>query len=322
MKNMVSISGIILLCLFAFQKASASESTGMQFLLTGPSAYNMGISEAHTASLSGSSAIYINPAMLAREETNSATLSYMLWPVTDTQNSFAGVTFVRDRDAFGLAFLSSLIDDINHYGNQPSSEPVGSFAIRYFSIATSYARSFGPLSFGLTGMYLYEQYLVDDASGVGLNAGINLSIMDDRISLASSLRNLGSMNELRDTSTNLPTLVSFGADIKLLQFSTTALEDEIPFMISLLGDYNLPINEIEKVDGSINAQDEGYVNLGLELNISEIIDLRTGYRSGDTQRRFSYGAGVLINEFYINYAFLPYETGFGTAHAISLQYSF
>ncbi|MDG5766468.1 PorV/PorQ family protein [Balneolales bacterium ANBcel1] len=299
----------------------ANESTGMQFLLTGPSAHSMGISEAHTASLSGSSAIFLNPAMLSREQQSSATLSYMLWPATDTQNSFAGVILRRENDAFGAAFLSSLVDDIP-FRSRPSTEPDGSFAIRYFAVAASYARNIGPFSAGVTGMYLHEQFFQQDASGVGLNAGISYTMLQDRLTLASSLRNVGSMNDLDNTATRLPTLLSFGTDIQLIQFSTSAFEDEIPLVISLMADYNIPVNETGGADESISAQDDGYFNAGLEINLSNLIDIRAGYRTGDTQRRFSFGAGLLVNEFYFNYAFMPYETGFGTAHAVSLQYYF
>ena len=301
--------------------AGGSQSSGMQFLMTGPSAQNMGISDGHTASLTGASAIFLNPSMLALEKQSSATISYMLWPAADLQNSFAGMSYRREKDAFGVALLSSLIDDVA-FRNLPTQEPDGTFAVRYFSIATSYARNIGPLSLGLTGMYLHEQYFQQDASGYGLNAGIGMNLLEERVRVGASLRNLGSMNELSEVATELPTMLSFGADIQLIQFSTTAADDEIPLLISFIGDFNHPINEFEPVDDTINPRDDGYFNLGLEVNISDLIDLRGGYRTGDTQRRFSIGAGLLISEFYFNYAFMPHETGFGTAHAISLQYKF
>ncbi|MEX0681796.1 MAG: PorV/PorQ family protein [Balneolales bacterium] len=302
-------------------RADDGQSPGMPFLLTGPSAYNMGISDAHTASLSGSSAVYLNPSMLAMEQYNSATVSYYIWPATDTQNRFAGVTFRREKDAFGLAFLSSLNDDIPARSG-PSQEPDGMFAITYFSLASSYARKTGPLSLGVTGMYLYEQTLDQNAYGFGLNAGLGLNLLEERLRLGASLRNLGSMNNLAETATKLPTLLSIGTDIQLLQLSTSAAEDEIPLLISVLADYNIPVNEIQVDDETLNTMDEGYFNFGLEVNISEIIDIRTGVRTGDTQRRLSFGAGLWVSDLYFNYAFLPFTTGFGTAHAISLQYFF
>lgn len=300
--------------------AGNGTSTGMQFLLMGPSAHNMGISDGHVASKTGASAIFLNPSMLAMENQSSATLSYMLWPVTDTQNSFAGVAFRREKDAFGFAILSSFIDDIP-FRTGPTSNP-DLFAVRYLSLAGSYARNYGPLSLGVTGMYLYEQFFQQDALGYGMNAGIGLNVLDERVRLGTSLRNLGSMNDLAETATKLPTILSFGSEMKLMQFSTSATQDEIPLLVSLVTDYNVPLNEIRESDDTINSQDEGYFNVGLELNISEIIDLRSGFRSGDTQRRFSFGAGLLINEFYFNYAFMPFNTGFGTAHAVSIQYMF
>ncbi len=302
--------------------ASGSQSTGMHFLLLGPSAHNMGLSDAHTASLTGASAIYLNPALLSMENRNSATLSYMIWPATDTQNSFAGMVYNKGRQAFGIALLSSLSDNIPLRTN-PTTNPDGFFAVRYFSLAGSYSRAMGPLSIGVTGMYLYEQFFRDHASGLGMNAGLALHLLEERVRLGAALKNLGSMEELAETATRLPTMLSFGTDIQLLQFSTSAIEDEIPLLFSVIVDYNIPLNEISGTEeGSIVSQGDGYFNAGLELNISDIIDLRAGLRSGETQRRFSFGAGLLFSDFYFNYAFLPFSDGFGVAHAVSLQYNF
>jgi hypothetical protein len=304
------------------QSAHGQQSTGMHFLLVGPSAHNMGASDGHTAAPTGASAIYLNPALLSLEKRSSATLSYMIWPATDTQNSFAGLVYKSDRQAFGAALLSSLNDDIP-FRSGATTNPDGYFAVRYFSLAGSYSRSMGPLSLGVTGMYLYEQFFRQDASGFAMNAGAALNLLEERVRFGVSARNLGSMQDLAETATRLPSILSFGTDIQLLQFSTTAIDDEIPFLISVMADYNIPLNEIgETEDGSMIGQDDGYLNAGIEVNIAGIIDLRSGIRTGDTQRRFSFGAGILISDFYFNYAFLPFQDGFGVAHAISLQYYF
>ncbi len=316
---------MLMLVIFPLNRLAAaggSQSTGLHFLLMGPSAHNMGASDAHTASLTGASAIFLNPALLSMENRSSATLSYMLWPFTDTQNSFAGLAYKHGKQTFGVALLSSLSDDIPMRTN-PTTDPDGLFAVRYFSLAGSYSRAIGPLSIGVTGMYLYEQYFRDNASGLGMNAGLAMNVLDERVRLGAALRNLGSMNELAETATRLPTMLSFGTDIQLLQFSTSAIEDEIPLLLSVIANYNLPLNEPDETDEAWLAyQGNGYFNTGLELNISDIIDLRAGVRSGDTQRRFNFGAGLLISDFYFNYAFLPFQDGFGVAHAVSLQYQF
>ncbi len=319
------ISALILVALYTFtlpSSAQGRESTGMHFLLVGPSAHNMGASDGHTAALTGASAIYLNPAMLSLEKRSSATLSYMLWPATDTQNSFAGMVYKSGQQAFGVALLSSLNDDIP-FRSGPTSNPDGYFAVRYFSLAGAYSRSIGPLALGVTGMYLYEQFFQQDASGFAMNAGLGLTLLDERLRLGASARNLGSMQDLAETATRLPSMLSFGTDLQLLQFSTSAIDDEIPFLVSVTADYNIPLNEVSSADdGSIIGQDDGYLNAGIEVNIANIIDIRTGLRTGDTQRRFSFGAGIFVSDFYFNYAFLPFQDGFGVAHAVSLQYYF
>ena len=321
-QSILALAWVILLAAILPSDAISRQSTGMHFLLVGPSAHNMGASDGHTAALTGASAIYLNPALLSLEKQSSATVSYMVWPATDTRNSFAGLVYKSDRQAFGVALLSSLIDDIP-FRSSPTPSPDGYFAIRYFSLAGSYSRSFGPLAAGLTGMYLYEQYFRQSASGFAVNTGLALNLLDERARLGVSLRNLGSMQDLAETATRLPTLLSVGTDIQLLQFSTSALDDEIPLLISVVADYNIPLNDISgSREESILAQDDGYLNAGLEVNIAEIIDLRAGFRTGATERRLNFGAGLFVSDFYFNYAFLPFQDGFGVAHSVSLQYYF
>ena len=301
--------------------ASGSGSAGMSFLLTGPTAWNMGASEAHTAALTGPSGIFLNPSLLALEFSSSAAASYMIWPATDTQNHFAGALFRRNRDAFGVAVLSSVIDDIP-FRSGPTQSPDGYFAVRYMALAASYARSHGPVSAGITGMYLYEQFFRQDAVGLAFNAGVALSLLEERMRLGASVRNIGSMSELSETATVLPAVLSLGADVQVLQFSTSALDDEIPFLWSLSADYIKPLADIRPAGEPGSDPRAAYVNIGTELNIAQLIDLRAGYRSGDTQRRFSFGTGVSAGDFYISYAYMPFKTGFGNAHAIGLLFYF
>lgn len=315
------VLALIVFLLTVHSPVLGGSSAGMTFLLTGPSAWNMGASEAHTAALTGPSGIFLNPSLLALEYSSSVSASYMIWPATDTQNHFAGALFRRNRDAFGVALLSSVVDDIP-FRSGPTQSPDGYFAVRYMALAASYARSHGPVSAGVTGMYLYEQFFRQDAVGLAFNAGLALSLLDERVRLGAAVRNIGSMSELSETATVLPAMLSLGADVQLLQFSTSALDDEIPFLWSVSTDYVQPLADVRPSGEPDTDPRAAYVNIGTELNIAQLIDLRAGYRSGDTQRRFSFGIGVSAGDFYISYAYMPFKTGFGNAHAIGLQFYF
>lgn len=312
---------VLLLLLVVQSPARAGSTAGMSFLLTGPAAWNMGASEAHTAALTGPSGIFLNPGLLALEYSSSASASYMIWPATDTQNHFAGALFKRSSDAFGVGLLSSVIDDIP-FRSGASPSPDGYFAVRYMALAASYARSLGPVSAGVSGMYLYEQYFRQDAAGLAFNAGLALSLLEERVRLGAAIRNIGSMSELSETATVLPAVLSLGTDVQLLQFSTSALDDEIPFLWSVSADYVQPLADMRPSDHADTSPRTPWVNIGTELNIAQLIDLRAGYRSGDTQRRFSFGTGVHAGDFYVSYAYMPFKTGFGNAHAIGLQFYF
>ena len=46
------------------------------------------------------------------------------------------------------------------------------------------------------------------------------------------------------------------------------------------------------------------------------------FRTGDSKRPFSLGMGLNIEELIFSYAFVPFETGFGSTHTVSLRYLF
>ncbi|MEX2396020.1 MAG: hypothetical protein WD491_03300, partial [Balneolales bacterium] len=255
---------------------------------------------------------------------SSGTLSYFTWRPANTQTSHAAANLKRDDDAFGFGIISSVVDDIEQRSGP--GESYGYLSVRYLSLAGAYSKDFEHFSVGLTGMYLYEQLYQFDASGFAFSAGAATDFLDERVHLGLSLLNYGEMQELDLTATTLPSSFRVGLDVQALQFSANG-STEIPLLFTVSSDFVKPLNEIgsglaNEQNQDIFRQDEAYFNLALQVEISEILVLRSGYKTNHPNRNMSFGAGIKVGNIDFDYAFAAFDTGFGATHGITIAYQF
>jgi len=318
MKNTFFPLLMVLLLVFSAERTTAQNNSGLQFLSIGPNAFSLSLSEAHTAVPIGSAAIFTNPANLMLNSRSSLGASHTLW-IGDTQHTQASASIRRVNDAFGFGFLTSGIDDITVRNTPGPSE--GSFDVRYLAVSAAYARQFGIFSAGITASYIYEQFFQSNASGYGFNMGITATLLDERLRIGTSLNNIGEMGELVNQRSELPTVLRAGIDLNAIQFSAFS-GTEIPVLINFSADFVAPLNEDNLTGEGTLIQSGDYFAFGVNAQLYDMISIRGGYRTGNTARNWSLGAGISIDPVMFNYAFVPFETGFGSVHSISLVYFF
>lgn len=309
----------LLLILFCITKASAQDTgSGLDFLNIGPSSRMLSISEATTAADIGPSAIYSNPSLLALEDRSSLDATYTLW-IANVNNQFAAINFLQNDRAFAFGVYSS-----GSSGFEARDRPgpsAGEFSIRYLSLSGAIAQRLGPFSIGVTGQYLREEVFQFRASGYAFNVGLTSTFMDDKIRTAVAIKNLGNMDSLDEESTPLPSSFSVGASASLIQFSTPG-ENDLPVLLSIIADWSQPIEENPRSDFIENDENEGYFSLAMDINIGDLLFVQGGYRWGATERPASLGLGLAIESVRVNYALVPFSTGFGTVHSFGVQYYF
>ncbi|MFU8859976.1 MAG: PorV/PorQ family protein [Cyclonatronaceae bacterium] len=296
-----------------------NQSPGLQFLNIGPNARSLAISEAHTAVLLGAENIFTNPANLVLQDQSNLGLAYTLW-LGDSYNTQASFNYKRENDAFGVGILSSVVDDITV--RQQPGPALDDFSVRYLALAGSYSRRFGPVAAGITGMYLFEQFFEQNASGFAFSAGVSTEFLDRRLRASAVLLNYGEMNELNITSSEVPAFFKTGLSAQLIQFSAIGTT-EIPLLVYVSGDFVVPVDQKRPDPATGNLiQIDPYGAIGINAEVYELVTLRAGYRTGDTARPVSFGASINVKPIEFNYALVPFETGFGTVHSVSLQYNF
>lgn len=304
---------------FSTQKIDAQDTgSGLDFLNIGPSSRMLSVSEATTASAIGPSAIYSNPSLLVLDNQSSLDVSYTLW-IANVNNQFAALNLLKNDRAFALGVYSS-----GSNGFEARDQPgpsTGDFSIRYLSLSGAIAQKLGPFSIGVTGQYLREEVFQFRASGYAFTAGMTASFMDEKILAAASINNIGNMESLDQESTPLPSSFNAGVSASLIQFNTPG-QNDLPVLLRLIADWNKPIEENPSSDFIENDDNEGFFTLAADVDIGDLLFLQGGYRWGPTERPFSFGLGLAIETVRVNYALVPFSTGFGTVHSFGIQYYF
>ena len=311
------IAFVFLIC--AYLPAYAQNvGFGLDFLNIGPSSTALSTSEARTGTLTGASSIYFNPALLALEKNNSLDLSYTSW-IGGQENIFGGLNSINKNRAFAIAVYSARIGGIEE--RERPGPANGTFNASYLSVAGAFAYNFRLFSLGVTGQFLNESLFLGQATGYAFNFGIARKFGNDRVVIGASVLNLGSQDELIEESTELPANFRAGTSINIGSFSAPGRNDFF-IELTLHADYVYMFDEINQLSEGTITTDQGFANLAATFEIGNVIQVQSGYRTGDTDRPLSFGTGIILENLEFNYALVPFTSGFGTAHSVGIRYLF
>ncbi len=160
------------------------------------------------------------------------------------------------------------------------------------------------ISIGASIKYLYEGLLNDQAYGYGLDFGVNYLLPYNGLTASAVLKNLGSMNALRNESTKLPTEMRLGA-----AYTYSLADSKFDFTGGA---------EFQKYLDTEN----NHFNFGGEILYNKLIAARAGFQTGFESRGFTAGIGLMWGNLKFDYAFLPFSLGLGNANLFSLQFKF
>jgi len=281
--------------------AQGAGQTGLAFLKLGIGSRALAMGEAYSADASDPSAVYYNPASLSLSKSTQIMLMHREW-IQDTKTEFLGAQSAVDRFAYGIGINSTSVDNIEV--REVPGPPEATFSARNVAMGISAAYEIYPsLSIGVTGNFLYEKMLVNEASGYGLNFGA-LYQMPSNVRFAMSVSNLGSMSELDQASSKLPATLRLGASYH------TPLE-------AIEGDATTSVDVV-----SVSEDNTPHIHFGGELSYKETFAIRAGYQTGYETKNFSAGFGVRYGMFQLDYAFVPVQLDLGSTHTFSLGINF
>ena len=292
---------ILLFTSFGIMAQSAG-SSGMSFLKIGFGARNIAMSDLGVIGVDDLTALNYNPALLSQYKSPQLMLTYNQ-SIQDMSAQLVGASF----ELFGLPLAfglnSTSIKDIE-IRTQPG-EPQSTFSAHYLfgSLSTGF-KLYESLSAGFTVKYLYENLFSDNSTGWAFDIGLSYLNIIDRMDIGASIKNLGSVDELRNEAAQLPTDARLGLSY-LLPF------ESIKSDVSLIGGVQKYLET-----------DDVHLHIGGEFFYDEIIAIRLGYMSGYDSKGLTTGLGLYWEGINFDYAFTPYSYGLGSSHTISLMYSF
>ena len=112
------------------------------------------------------------------------------------------------------------------------------------------------------------------------------------------------MNTLRYVSTKLPTEIRGGTSYKI-EFPDPKLDF---------------IGGIEFL--SYTRDKENHLNLGGEVTYNKVFSIRGGYQTGFISKGLTTGIGLVWGNLVLDYAYIPFKLGLGTASMFSIQFKF
>ena len=282
--------------------AQSAGNTGLSFLKFGYGARNIAMGDAGASASNDLSALYYNPSRLALIEKNEILIMHSSW-IQDVNSELFGIKW----NMFGLPWAIGLnytsISDIE-IRTRPG-EPDSKFDANYFfgSLSTGFY-VWDKLSFGTTIKYLYEGLLSDEANGLGFDFGLNYETPFKGLSVSTVIKNIGSMNTLRNAETQLPTDFRLGSAYK---FGVESAKLDF-----------IAVAEIQKY---LDTEDIHF-NLGGDIIYDEIFALRVGYQSGYEAKSFTGGIGLMWGSLRFDYTYMPFSLDLGNANLFSLQFKF
>jgi hypothetical protein len=317
MKKSLLLSLLIPLLWSGVAFSQNNTGSGLKLLEIEPSASEMARAGTRFAVPNGAASIFSNPALLTLDRNSSINLSYTNW-LLDSNNLFGGINLRKGKRAVAFAFYTAG-DDGFEQRDQPG-ESNGNFSISYLAISGAFSYDFDYFTAGISGHYLNEDIYLYRANGYAVNLGLASSLFNDRVTIGTSVINLGEMEEINQQATELPSSFNIGISADLFEF-VHAKKEDLPILVSVMADFVSPFDAQSSNNGYTDFNpDENYFNFGMTLQVSGVVEVSGGYKTGDNTRPLSFGLGVITEKVNFNYALVPFNTGFGTVHSVGIQY--
>ncbi len=282
--------------------AQSAGSSGLSFLKIGFGARNIALSDLGVVGTNDITALNYNPASLYKAQNFQLLFTHNEW-FQDVRSENFGFGFKMFGIPFALGVNTTSVSDIE-VRTKPG-DVQSTFNANYFygSLSTGF-RVYENLAFGATVKHIYEGIFSDEATGWALDLGLHYEGIVEGLELGASIKNLGSMKELRVESTKLPTDIRFGAAYR---YQIKSIESEL----LLIGGFQ-----------KYSQTNDNHVHIGAEFFYDNLIAVRGGYVSGYISKNISAGLGIFWNQINFDYAFVPFDYNLGSSHIISLKYTF
>ena len=278
-----------------------------------------------------------NPALLNAEMHNQVSIS-MIDYLSDI--TLGDVSYSRHYDSIGTFYLGIRYLDYGDFDRRDViGVDIGDFSASELAVNLGYGYQLDSnWSFGGNLKYIFSQFDALTSSGMALDLAANYQIPSKRIVLALVAKNIGfQFTPYEDERENLPFELQFAISNR---FEHLPLRWQITF--EQLETFNLRYNDpryqvVNQLTGEVEDNSPGMINnilrhmvLGLEFAPTKAFNVQFGYNfrkrqelnleTRRTSAGFSFGLGLRISKFRVNYARNMYHVA-GAANHFSITTS-
>lgn len=288
-RTLTWFAGVALLACVTCNDALAVGETGAQFLKIGVGVRSMAMGEAYSAIADDASAVYWNPAGLARQDATSVLATYGMWFEDMGHHTFA-VAAPTDVGYWGGLVCYSPSGDIPRVDGDLNAS--GEYDAYDFSGSLAFANRIGKaLSYGVGAKLI--QSSIEDESATGYAADVGLLYEPSQVhgfTLGLAVQNLGPDLTFISDGDPLPLTVRGGVAFDAGSFVVAA-------------------------DASKPRDNDVSVHLGAEYVIAEVLALRAGFLTRpEMESAVTFGLGVTWRRLSVGYAYVPFAEIEGTHH--------
>lgn len=321
---------IMILLIFSIQNSYASASklgtAGAVELLIPMGAYNVGMSGANISNISGTDAIYWNPAGLANSDKAQVSFSYLNYFADMKVSYFAAAADVGKIGTIGISLQSLNIGGIDVTTVDMPEGTGQTINPDYLTVGVTYSKKFSDrILFGTNVKMISENIGNMSAKAVAFDFGLQY-VTPFGISFGIVMKNYG--NEIKFDGTE----IEFNSDIPFSNPNGTTRKTkldmathELPTSLNMGLAYDLKFgeNNLIRAAGSYsnNSYELDQIKVGGEFGFNDMIFVRSGYfmnlfpedYEGEDESQFglSFGFGIKINfgnnKLVFNYANRPME---------------
>jgi hypothetical protein len=272
----------------SFSGADAAEifrkvgTAGAQFLKIGVGARAVGLGEAFVAVADDASAIWWNPAGVARitvDGQSHVTLNHSTWPA-DISHEFFGYAFTYAGLPGSFAVSSTVLQmDPIPIRTEFSPEGTGeNFDAGSFNLAVTWAKNLiDRFAFGVTTKYMHLGLEKENSDGFVVDFGTLYYTDYKTIRIGMAIQSLGPSIAFIDQSFPMPTMFKVGAAMDAYQ------SDDHNLLLAF--EFDHPSDNAERA--SVGGE---YVLKAFQPNVS--LAVRGGYRFNRDEEGFASGFGV------------------------------
>jgi hypothetical protein len=281
-------------------RAGDPGDAGALFLRIGMGGRAAGMGEAFTAVAEDASALYWNPAAMGAVLGTRAMFMHNEY-LLSIRLEQAALTHETDYGTFGLGFTGLYMDEMERYDDVPSEVPLGTFSAYDVSFTFAYSRYVIPnLTAGVAVKPVYEKIDETTAAGLAFDAGLYHVSKIPGVKFAAVVSNVGAPMKFVDEEFALPTTIKLGGSFE------RAFE-------GIRGGVLATLDVVVPNDGDMKQ------HVGAEYGYDRRLFLRAGFKNGYDSQGATFGLGVRLREFDLDYGVLFGSNDLGDSHRLSLS---